>query len=383
FNTGTGNFGLFNSGSYNTGIGNGGTGSTGLFNAGSFNTGLANAGSYNTGSFNAGDTNTGGFNPGSINTGWLNTGHANTGVANAGNVNTGAFVTGNFSNGILWRGDYQGLAGFAVGYTLPPFPAVGADVSGGIGPITVLPPIHIPSIPVGFAATGGIGPITIPDITVPAIHLGIAPTVNVGTITVDPITVTTPAVQVRISQSDVISTSGPSSAIWLSSTLIPNIQISPESNGGGTSTQLGFVVGPIDIPAATLNFPGFTIPLDPIDIGLPVSLTIPGFTIPGGTLIPTLPLGLALSNGIPPVDIPAIVLDRILLDLHADTTIGPINVPIAGFGGAPGFGNSTTLPSSGFFNTGAGGGSGFSNTGAGMSGLLNAMSDPLLGSASG
>ncbi|REM97504.1 hypothetical protein, partial [Mycobacterium tuberculosis] len=93
--------------------------------------------------------------------------------------------------------------------------------------------------------------------------------------------------------------------------------------------------------------------------------------------------GLALSNGIPPVDIPAIVLDRILLDLHADTTIGPINVPIAGFGGAPGFGNSTTLPSSGFFNTGAGGGSGFSNTGAGMSGLLNAMSDPLLGSASG
>ncbi len=132
-----------------------------------------------------------------------------------------------------------------------------------------------------------------------------------------------------------------------------------------------------------MTFPGFTIPLYLIDIGLPVSLTIPGFTIPGGTLIPTLPLGLALSNGIPPVDIPAIVLDRILLDLHADTTIGPINVPIAGFGGVPGFGNSTTLPSSGFFNTGAGGGSGFSNTGAGMSGLLNAMSDPLLGSASG
>ncbi len=119
FNTGTGNFGLFNSGSFNTGVGNSGNGSTGLFNSGSFNTGVANAGSYNTGSFNVGDTNTGGFNPGSINTGWLNAGNANTGVANAGNVNTGAFVTGNFSNGILWRGDYQGLAGFAVGYTLP------------------------------------------------------------------------------------------------------------------------------------------------------------------------------------------------------------------------------------------------------------------------
>ncbi|WP_042756158.1 hypothetical protein, partial [Mycobacterium tuberculosis] len=199
----------------------------------------------------------------------------------------------------------------------------------------------------------------------------------------NPITVRTPPVLVSYSQGAVTSTSGPTSEIWVKPSFFPGIRIAPSSGGGATSTQGAYFVGPISIPSGTVTFPGFTIPLDPIDIGLPVSLTIPGFTIPGGTLIPTLPLGLALSNGIPPVDIPAIVLDRILLDLHADTTIGPINVPIAGFGGAPGFGNSTTLPSSGFFNTGAGGGSGFSNTGAGMSGLLNAMSDPLLGSASG
>ncbi|WP_214443790.1 hypothetical protein, partial [Mycobacterium tuberculosis] len=37
-----------------------------------------------------------------------------------------------------------------------------------------------------------------------------------------------------------------------------------------------------------------------------------------------------------------------------------------------------------FFNIGGGGGlSGFHNLGAGMSGVLNAISDPLLGSASG
>ncbi|WP_178135719.1 hypothetical protein, partial [Mycobacterium tuberculosis] len=98
------------------------------------------------------------------------------------------------------------------------------------------------------------------------IHLGLDPAVHVGSITVNPITVS---------------------------------RIAPSSGGGATSTQGAYFVGPISIPSGTVTFPGFTIPLDPIDIGLPVSLTIPGFTIPGGTLIPTLPLGLALSNGIP------------------------------------------------------------------------------------
>ncbi|AIH18767.1 hypothetical protein IQ44_16525, partial [Mycobacterium tuberculosis] len=101
------------------------------------------------------------------------------------------------------------------------------------------------------------------------------------------------------------------------------------------------------------------------------------------TLIPQLPLGLGLSGGTPPFDLPTVVIDRIPVELHASTTIGPVSLPIFGFGGAPGFGNDTTAPSSGFFNTGGGGGSGFSNSGSGMSGVLNAISDPLLGSASG
>ena len=131
----------------------------------------------------------------------------------------------------------------------------------------------------------------------------------------------------------------------------------------------------------TLNLPGFTIPTGPIHVGLPVSLTIPGFNIPGGGI--QLPLGLGLSGGTPAFDIPTVVIDRILLDLHATSTIGPINVPILGSGGTPGIGNTTTLPSSGLFNAGGGGDSGILNFGTGISGWYNAITNPLLGSASG
>ncbi|RHW78663.1 pentapeptide repeat-containing protein, partial [Mycobacterium tuberculosis] len=338
---------------------------------------------YNTGSFNAGDTNTGGFNPGSTNTGWFNTGNANTGVANAGNVNTGALITGNFSNGILWRGNYEGLAGFSFGYPIPLFPAVGADVTGDIGPATIIPPIHIPSIPLGFAAIGHIGPISIPNIAIPSIHLGIDPTFDVGPITVDPITLTIPGLSLDAAVSEIRMTSGSSSGFKVRPSF-SFFAVGPDGMPGGEVSILQpFTVAPINLNPTTLHFPGFTIPTGPIHIGLPLSLTIPGFTIPGGTLIPQLPLGLGLSGGTPPFDLPTVVIDRIPVELHASTTIGPVSLPIFGFGGAPGFGNDTTAPSSGFFNTGGGGGSGFSNSGSGMSGVLNAISDPLLGSASG
>ncbi|WP_264991436.1 hypothetical protein, partial [Mycobacterium kiyosense] len=52
--------------------------------------------------------------------------------------------------------------------------------------------------------------------------------------------------------------------------------------------------------------------------------------------------------------------------------LGPITIPLIDLGGAPGYGNSTTNPSSGFFNSGAGGVSGFGNFGANISGWQNA-----------
>src|SRR6185312_10072899 len=118
-------------------------------------------------------------------------------------------------------------------------------------------------------------------------------------------------------------------------------------------------------------------------LGLPLSVSIPGFSIPGGA-VPLLPLGLGLTNGTPVIDIPPFIfLDQIPIDLHLNTTLGPVNVPIFGIGGTPGFWNSTTLPSSGFFNVGGGGGSGLWNSGTGMSGLYNAISDASQGAASG
>ncbi len=280
------------------------------------------------------------------------------------------------------------MAGFSFGYPIPLFPAVGADVTGDIGPATIIPPIHIPSIPLGFAAIGHIGPISIPNIAIPSIHLGIDPTFDVGPITVDPITLTIPGLSLDAAVSEIRMTSGSSSGFKVRPSF-SFFAVGPDGMPGGEVSILQpFTVAPINLNPTTLHFPGFTIPTGPIHIGLPLSLTIPGFTIPGGTLIPQLPLGLGLSGGTPPFDLPTVVIDRIPVELHASTTIGPVSLPIFGFGGAPGFGNDTTAPSSGFFNTGGGGGSGFSNSGSGMSdsgsgmsGVLNASSTRSVGSA--
>ncbi|WP_460688079.1 pentapeptide repeat-containing protein, partial [Mycobacterium bourgelatii] len=328
---------------------------------------------------------TGDFNVGSINTGWFNTGDSNTGIANSGNVNTGALISGDYSNGILWRGEYQGLAGLALEYSIPLLPVVGAEVSGSVGPITGVPHIHIPSIPWGITAVGGVSSIVIPDIPIPSIQLSIAPAIDLGTITVDPITITTPVLTADVFLNSIFGRSGASSPFVVRPSFLPAAYMINPGQQGGQITQIILPnrLGPIVLDATTFTFPGFTIPTESVQVSLPLSLTIPGFTIPGGALIPELPLGLALSNGTPVIDIPAITLfDRIGLDLNLNTSIGPIDIPIAGIGGVPGFGNSTGDPSSGFFNIG-GGGSGFWNSGASMSGWLNAMTDPLLGSASG
>lgn len=59
------------------------------------------------------------------------------------------------------------------------------------------------------------------------------------------------------------------------------------------------------------------------------------------------------------------------LNLHAIGGVGPVDIVGGNVPASPGFGNSTTAPSSGFFNTGAGGVSGFGNVGAHTSGWFN------------
>ncbi|REM93309.1 PPE family protein, partial [Mycobacterium tuberculosis] len=62
------------------------------------------------------------------------------------------------------------------------------------------------------------------------------------------------------------------------------------------------------------------------------------------------------------------------INISATAGLGPITIPIIDIPAAPGIGNSTTSPSSGFFNTGAGTASGFGNVGGNTSGLWNLAS---------
>ncbi|WP_423795091.1 pentapeptide repeat-containing protein, partial [Mycobacterium tuberculosis] len=354
-----------------------GIASTGLFNAGGFNTGVVNAGSYNTGSFNAGQANTGGFNPGSVNTGWLNTGDTNTGVANSGDVNTGAFISGNYSNGAFWRGDYQGLLGFSYTSTIiPEFTVANIHASGGAGPI-IVPSIQFPAIPLDLSATGHIGGFTIPPVSISPITVRIDPVFDLGPITVQDITIPAlgldPATGVTVGP---IFSSG-SIIDPFSLTLLGFINVNVPAIQTAPSEILPFTVllSSLGVTHLTpeITIPGFHIPVDPIHVELPLSVTIGPFVSPEIT-IPQLPLGLALSGATPAFAFPLeITIDRIPVVLDVNALLGPINAGLV-IPPVPGFGNTTAVPSSGFFNIGGGGGlSGFHNLGAGMSGVLNAI----------
>ncbi|KQH75324.1 hypothetical protein AO501_29910 [Mycobacterium gordonae] len=89
-----------------------------------------------------------------------------------------------------------------------------------------------------------------------------------------------------------------------------------------------------------------------------------------------------LRSALDPIQVPEIRLATIPLDLTvgSDTTFltvglaggsGPIAVPVSRLLAMAGIGNSTTAPSSGFFNSGGGGTSGFGNIGDTISGIFN------------
>ncbi|WP_444308945.1 hypothetical protein, partial [Mycobacterium marinum] len=91
-------------------------------------------------------------------------------------------------------------------------------------------------------------------------------------------------------------------------------------------------------------------------------------------------LGIPIDAG--PVTIPAIVITGPTLtgiigsptsaiNINTGQHVGPIRLSFLDIPAAPGFGNSTTSPSSGFFNSGDGSVSGFGNFGDHTSGLVN------------
>lgn len=198
---------------------------------------------------------------------------------------------------------------------LPPYKLLYVTATGGVGP-AVLPSFHIPSIPLGFDLGGGIGPITIPSFSTPPIHLGLDPTAHAGPVSVQPISIPQLGVEAFL-HFDQIKTglSTTTGGLYLS-----GIGTVIDLGGSSTSTTPEWFIPWFTVATPPGGIPGFSIPVDPIEIGLPLSVTIPSLTFPGLT-IPRIPLGQALSGALPAFDLPSITIDRIPINFAGPLTL--------------------------------------------------------------
>lgn len=200
----------------------------------------------------------------------------------------------------------------------PPFNLLDLSVTGGVGP-AVLPSFHIPSIPLGLNLSGGIGPLTTPVISTPEIHLGIEPTVDAGPFTLQPFGINLPNLNIGINVSDIPS-----------SVSITNLMVRPSGfafavygpidiGGSSSSVIKGFNIAPFTVNFPGGGLPGLTIPVDPIHVELPLSLTIPSLTFPALS-VTGIPLGLNLFGALPAFDTPAITINAIPINLFGPVT---------------------------------------------------------------
>ncbi|MGV0494902.1 PPE domain-containing protein, partial [Mycobacterium kansasii] len=342
FNAGSGNVGSYNIGpgnlgNYNVGLGNLGNSSLGVGNAGSFNVGFANAGSNNIGFANTGNNNIGigltgdgrvgfgGLNSGSDNIGLFNSGTGNIGFFNSGTGNFGVGNSGSYSTGIGNAGGTNtGL--FNTGLVNTGFGNAGNYNSGGFN--------------AGSTNTGGFntgdyntGYVNVGDYNTGAGNTG---DVNTGAF---------------------ISGNYSNGLFWRG-----------DYQGTGLSYSITIPAIPVNIQESyTLDVPF------EVDIG---PQTIPSFVIPEQAVTV---LGLNLLS-VGPITFPDIHITGPVLSfeigpttlrLNATGAIGPIKIPIIDIPATPGFGNSTSSPSSGFFNSGTGSVSGFGNFGVNSSGWVN------------
>ncbi|AJP81612.1 hypothetical protein K651_19600, partial [Mycobacterium tuberculosis] len=286
---------------------------------------------------------------------------------------------------MLWRGDYEGLWGLSGGSTIPAIP-IGLELNGGVGPITVLPIQILPTIPLNIHQTFSLGPLVVPDIVIPAFGGGTAIPISVGPITISPIT---------LFPAQNFNTTFPVGPFFgLGVVNISGIEI--KDLAGNVTLQLGNLnidtrinqSFPVTVnwstPAVTIFPNGISIPNNPLALLASASIGTLGFTIPGFTIpAAPLPLTIDIDGQIDGFSTPPITIDRIPLNLGASVTVGPILINGVNIPATPGFGNTTTAPSSGFFNSGDGGVSGFGNFGAGSSGWWNQAQTEVAGAGSG
>ncbi len=285
-----------------------------------------------------------------------------TGVANSGTVNTGAFITGNDSNGILWRGNFEGLFSAYLGFTIEQFPLTYHAV-GGIGPL------HVAPVPISAAhfnitnASIGLGPFTIPEIHIPKIPIDVLGSVGLGQTTISDVTALNAlnggiGLSIGsfkfndpfISIANFGNPNPPAIGFFISNLSITGPQISGLSIGSPIPLSLA-----LGTTTWTLFPNGWTIPAQtPVTLGLSGG-NDPFTFFPGGLTFPKASAGVInLSGGTDPFTLLPNGFQITTVPVLWDGTVlfGPIQIPIINVPPTPGFGNTTTTPSSGFFNSG-------------------------------
>ena len=303
------NIGFGNTGSNNIGFGNTGNGNIGIGLSGDNQVGFGNSkpGSGNVGLFNSGTGNVGFFNSGTGNTGIGNSGNSNTGFFNTGSVNTGIANAGSFNTG-----SYN----------------VGSTNTGSFNPGNY----NTGSFNTGHTNTGMANS---GNVNTGGFNTG---SHNNGFIWRD-------------------DYQGPFSADYtVTIPQFPAVNLDVEHSAeyphsrqprrpAGLRLQSGSDPRPFRWSVVVKTWAN-------ADIS---AIQVPTIT---GTL-PTITANIGDPNG------------STALNIAIHSSGGPIRIPLLHIPAAPGFGNDTTSPSSGFFHSGAGGASGFGNLGANTSGLFD------------
>ncbi|WP_265349288.1 pentapeptide repeat-containing protein, partial [Mycobacterium tuberculosis] len=308
-------------------------------------------------------------------------------------------MSGNFSNGILWRGNYEGLFSYSYSLDVPRITILDAHFTGAFGPV-VVPPIPVPAINAHLTGNAAMGAFTIPQIDIPALNPNVTGSVGFGPIAVPSVTI--PALTAARAVLDMAASVGATSEIepfivWTSSGAIGptwysvgRIYNAGDLFVGGniisgipTLSTTGPVHAVFNAASQAFNTPALNI--HQIPLGFQVPGSIDAITLfPGGLTFPANSLlNLDVFVGTPGATIPAITFPEIPANADGELYVIAGDIPLINIPTTPGIGNTTTVPSSGFFNTGAGGGSGFGNFGANMSGWWNQAHTALAGAGSG
>ncbi|WP_156781016.1 PPE family protein, partial [Mycobacterium gordonae] len=327
---GVDNFGLGNLGDRNAGPGNAGTGNRGFWNTGKANLGIANSGDSNVGIANAGSSNIGVGLTGSgeIGFGALNSGNANLGVLNSGTGNIGLFNSGTGNIGI----GNSGAGNWGIGN-----PGAGNTGIGNTGSYNT-GFFNAGNINTGLGNTGGYN--------TGFFNAGSTNTGSYNTGGFNTGGLNSGSYNTGYYNAGSVNTGAFNRGNYNNGLFVTG------NNQGQISAQVAIDIPTIPIDIASRN------PLNQTMVVGGQEWTIPGYTYPKTYFLNGAfylgPVEIATSYLTAPtvtvvIGSPATSIDVTVVGALQGGTIEILNIPAA-----PGFGNTSTTPSSGFFNSGTG-----------------------------